>query len=274
MSHTPWAVVLGASVGTGAAISRAVAARPGLDVFGVHRGSHREAAAELVAEVEGLGRRLHFLEGDAASPEAAEAGAAEVIEVCGPRSVHLLVHSLASASLGDLAAPGEGRLSPAQIRKTYEVMAHSFLWWTRALLDADALAPGARVLALTNPLDASLIRACGLIASTKAALEGYVRALAMELGPLGFRVNLLRFPTVITPAVEVVYGPERIAAIERIHERMIPAGRMCTTDEVGRFVSLLCEPETEWFNGATIDFSGGMTLGLAELVLGGGGRGS
>ena len=96
-----------------------------------------------------------------------------------------------------------------------------------------------------------------------------MKALALELGPLGLRVNLLRFPTVITPAVEVVYGKEELDRIVAVHERMIPAGRMCTVEEVGRLVGLLCEPELEWFNGASIDYTGGMSLGLAELLLGG-----
>lgn len=268
MPQAQWSVVLGASVGTGAAIARAVAARPGLNVFGVHRGRHPEDAAQVVAQVEALGRRIHLHQADAASIEGAEAGAAQALEICGHQGVRLFVHSLASASLGDLAAPGEHRLSARQIHKTFDVMAHSFLFWARALLDQEVLAPGARLLALSNPLDVSLIRACGLIAATKAALEGYVRALALELGPLGYRVNLLRFPTVITPAVEVVYGKEELDRIVALHQRMIPAGRMCTVDEVGRLVGLLAEPETEWFNGASIDFTGGMTLGMAELLLG------
>jgi hypothetical protein len=42
---------------------------------------------------------------------------------------------------------------------------------------------------------------------------------------------------------------------------------MCTLEEVGRCVSVLARDETEWFNGATIDFTGGMTLRLLDLVL-------
>jgi NAD(P)-dependent dehydrogenase (short-subunit alcohol dehydrogenase family) len=124
------------------------------------------------------------------------------------------------------------------------------------------------LLGLTNPLGESLIRPCGLIAAAKAALESYVRSLAIELGPRGHRVNLLKFSTVITPAVKTVYGPEAMERIEAVHRRMIPAGRMCTVDEVGRFVSTLAGDSCAWLNGATIDFTGGMTLGLADLLLG------
>ena len=95
----------------------------------------------------------------------------------------------------------------------------------------------------------------------------YVRHLAMELGPLGHRVNLLKFGTVVTPALRVVMGPEAMSRLERAHRDMIPAGRMVTLEEVAAFVSLLMRDEAAWFNGATIDFSGGMTLRLLDLLL-------
>ena len=42
---------------------------------------------------------------------------------------------------------------------------------------------------------------------------------------------------------------------------------MCTVDEVGRMISLLLRDETFWFNGATIDYTGGMTLRLFDMIL-------
>jgi NAD(P)-dependent dehydrogenase (short-subunit alcohol dehydrogenase family) len=259
-------VVLGASSGTGHAIARAVASDPGLDIFGVHRGHHPEGAAELEQIVAAAGRRALLRVDDAGTVEAASAGADELLRHAGTRSVRFFVHSLANASLGHLAVGGD-ILSPRQIQKTFDSMAHSFVYWTRALVERDLLAPGARLLALTNPLDESLVAKCGLIAATKGALQMYVRVLALELGPLGHRVNLLKFATVVTPAVAKVYGETELARVEALHRQMIPAGRMCTTTEVGRLVSLLLDERAEWFNGATIDFSGAMTQSLIELVL-------
>src|SRR5262245_41241548 len=88
-SGTGWAVVLGASEGTGAAIARAVAHSPGYDVFGVHRGHHLDAAATLAADIAAAGRRLHLRTADAATPEGAAAGADELATVAGPRGVRL-----------------------------------------------------------------------------------------------------------------------------------------------------------------------------------------
>lgn len=257
--------MLGASAGSGAAIARALATDPGLHVFGAHRGKHPTSAAAVAAAVQARGVAYTEWLGDASTPEGAAAGADALLAAAGPRSVHFFVHSLASASVGRLASTSP--LAPRQITRTFDVMAHSFVYWTQALLERDLLAPGARLLGLTNPLDESLIVDCGLIAATKGALQAYVRALALELGPQGYRVNLLKFSTVITPAVEQVYGADAVEALTRAHERLLPAGRMCTVDEVGALVSLLAGPAAAYFNGATIDFSGGMSLGLADRYL-------
>ena len=36
--------------------------------------------------------------------------------------------------------------------------------------------------------------------------------------------------------------------------------------EVARLVAILCGPDAAWFNGATLDFTGGMSQGLLNLV--------
>jgi NAD(P)-dependent dehydrogenase (short-subunit alcohol dehydrogenase family) len=266
--HRPeWAVILGASAGTGAAVARAVAASPGLHVFGAHRGHHPEEAERVAADVARAGKRAVLWVADAGNAEGAARGADAVLAAAGPGRVRLFVHSIANASLGRLASRGADQVVTRQVQKTFDSMAHSFVYWTQELLARDLLAPGARLLGLTNPLSESLLHNCGLVAASKAALEMYVRHLAFELGPLGHRVNLLKFPTVITPAVEKVYAPDVLARLEDAHRRMIPAGRMCTLEEVAAFVAFLAGDGGEWFNGATIDFTGGMTQSLLDLVL-------
>lgn len=262
-----WALILGASSGTGAAIAEAVARKPGLDVFGVHRGRYAESAAQLEQAVQDTGRRVELWQADASTPEAAEAGVEALRQVAGPRSVKLFVHSIAGASVGHFLSQGEDRLHAKRIRRTFDTMAHSFVYWAQALVAADLLAPEARLLGLQNPLDVTHLSNTGLISASKAALEMYVRYLAVELGPLGHRVNLLKFGTVMTPALKHVYSPEALARLEATHSRMNPAGRMCTVEEVARFVTVLVGEDAAWFNGATIDFSGGMTLRLMDLVL-------
>lgn len=264
---TTWTVILGASTGTGAAIARAVSERPGLDVFGVHRGRHRESAATVQRDVESVGRRCVFYEGEAGTADAAAKGADALLEAAGPRCVKLFVHSLANASLGRLASGDDEQLTPQHFQKTFDSMAHSFVYWVQALLARDLLAPEAQLLGLSNPLVDSLVRNGGLITATKAALEVYVRHLAWELGPRGHRVNLLKFGGVLTTASEVTFSGEAGVALREVLPRVIPAGRMVTLEEVARFVSVLAGDDARWFNGATIDFTGAQTQSLFDALI-------
>lgn len=262
-----WAVVLGASSGTGAAVARAVARDPGLHIFGVHRGHYPDLADGLANDVRASGQRIHLRCGDAGTPEGAVAGADELLAVAGKHSVQLFVHSIANAAVGLLTSGGETQLRVHQVHKTFDAMAHSFVYWTQELLARDLLAPGAHLLGLTNPMDEIVVRNTALIGATKAALAVYVRHLAHELGPLGYRANLIRFGAVRTHAVERTFGEARLAALEHALQRSIPARRLCTLEEVARLVTLLAGDTLSWFNGAIIDFTGGESQGMFDSLL-------
>jgi len=266
MSEPHWAVVLGASAGTGAAVSTALAQDPGLHVFGVHRGNHPGTAAQVEASVLNAGRRIHLRVGDAATPEGADAGVQELLALAGPRSVKFFVHSIANASVGYLVE-GKSTLHPKQVRSTFDGMAHSFIWWAQAMFDADLLAPEARLLGLSNPLTDNLLGPTALIAASKAALEVYVQHLAKELGPHGHRVNLLKFGSVITKAARTTFGDDVLERHQALLRRAIPAGRTCEMEEVARLVSFLAGPHAGWFNGATIDFTGAEVQSLFDAMV-------
>jgi NAD(P)-dependent dehydrogenase (short-subunit alcohol dehydrogenase family) len=265
-----WALVLGASAGSGAAIARAVVRDPGLDLFGIHRGHYPEQAQALEEDLRASGRRIVMHVADAGHAEGVRACADALEAATGARSVGLVVHAISGASLGHFLATRGDAFQQRHVEKTFDYMAHSFVYWAQALHDRDLLAPGARLLGLTNLLHDSVVHDCGLIAAAKGALEMYVRYLAVELGRFGHRVNLLKFGTLITPALERMLGPERKRRLETLYQEMIPAGRPLKPEDLGRVVSFLAREESEWFNGAVIDFTGGMTLRLLDIVAGAG----
>ena len=88
------------------------------------------------------------------------------------------MHSLSGASLGHFLKydnlPEKDQIALWQVEKTFNYLAHSFLYWARALYEASVLAPGARLLGLTNALEHQMLHNCGLIGAAKAALEQYV----------------------------------------------------------------------------------------------------
>ncbi|MEQ8953899.1 MAG: SDR family oxidoreductase, partial [Gammaproteobacteria bacterium] len=265
-----WALVLGASVGTGAAIAQEIGEIPGFNVIGFHRGNYPDEAEELQKAVSETGGKLVLCKHNAGNPDDVDECINLIKEHAPAESIKLFVHSISGASLGHFIADESDTETETfadwQFEKTFNYLAHSFPIWARALHENRLLAPGARLLGLTNALEHQMLHNCGMIAAAKAALEMYVRYLSVELGRFGHRVNLLRFGSVITPALEQMLGPEALQQFEAVHRHLLAAGRTCTTKEVARFVALLTREDTEWFNGATIDFTGGLTQRLLDVA--------
>lgn len=269
-SSERWALILGASVGIGAAIAEVIAEDPALKVLGFHRGNHPEEAQALVDLIRSRGGEITLCEKNAGDPETIESCVEIVKEYIPAGGIKLFVHSLSGASLGhflkyDNVAESD-QLATWQFEKTFNYLAHSFPYWARSLHEASLLAPEARLLGLTNALEHQMLHNCGLIAAAKAALEMYVRYLSTELGRYGHRVNLLRFGSVLTPALTKMLGPEAVREFEDVHKKLLAAGRTCKAEEVARMVALLTREDTAWFNGATIDFTGGLTQRLLDVV--------
>jgi NAD(P)-dependent dehydrogenase (short-subunit alcohol dehydrogenase family) len=264
---SPWAVVLGYSSGAGAAIAEALARDPGYDVFGVHRGNHPELAAEVCGRVREHGHSVHERRADAGTHRGAAEGCAELLEVAGPGSVAFFVHALANASLGPLTDPSGKHLDAEQISRTFDGMAHSFVYWVQEMLARELLAPGARILGLTNNATVSVVGHLPAIAASKAALEIYVRHLAHELGPSGYLVSLLRFGAVETAALRKVFPDASWRHMVEVHERISPRRRMTDITEVARFASYLTREEAAPFHGATIDFTGGEAISFYHHLL-------
>jgi enoyl-[acyl-carrier-protein] reductase (NADH) len=178
----------------------------------------------------------------------------------------MFVHAIANASVGFLVR-GPSLLHRKQIEKTFNSMAHSFVYWTRGLYERGLLAEGASILALTNAIKESTLGNLSAIAASKAALEMYVKPLAWELGPEGYKVNALKYGTVESAALEWIFPSEVWEDVKAVHHDMHCARRMGTVEEVGEFVSVLAGPKGAWFNGAVIDFTGGQMNSVYDLLM-------
>jgi NAD(P)-dependent dehydrogenase (short-subunit alcohol dehydrogenase family) len=253
-------LVLGASSGFGAASSLALA-RAGLDVFGVHldRKATLASVDRLVAEIRALGREAHFFNVNAADPDA-RARTADVIqgtlEARGATGgLRVLLHSLAFGTLKLFVAEGDrDAVTPAQIDMTLDVMAHSLVYWTQAIVTRGLMGPGGRIYAMTSSGGTRALPCYGPVSAAKAALEAHVRQLAVELAPRAITVNALRAGVTATPAARKIPGYERLAA-EAL--RRNPSGRMTTPEDVARALVVLAHPDTAWITGNVIGVDGG-----------------
>ena len=259
-NRTRWALVLGASSGFGEACSIALA-RAGWNVFGVHldRKATQANADRIVAEIGAAGRRAEFFNVNAADEARRAEVVAAIAKTCGaepPESrVSVLLHSLAFGTLKPVFGENrEASLSKAQIEMTLDVMANSLAYWTQDLVFGDLFAPGGRIFAMTSAGDHIVWPAYGAVSAAKAALESWVRQLAVELAPRKIAVNALRAGVTDTPALRKIPGNQEM--IERV-QKMHPAGRLTTPSDVAAALVALSQPGGAWVSGNVIGVDGG-----------------
>lgn len=91
--------------------------------------------------------------------------------------------------------------------------------------------------------------------AAKAALIGYAKALAKELGPSGIRVNCV-CPGLIDTPMNAALAPEALADICE----ETPLGRMGTPEEVAQAIRFLASPQAGFITGQVLGVNGGLVV--------------
>jgi len=98
-------------------------------------------------------------------------------------------------------------------------------------------------------------------ATTKAAIHGLTRTLALELGADGITVNAIG-PGPIETELFTSANPPGAPATQRILDS-IPVGRMGQPEEVAHLAASLLDERAGFTTGQIVYVCGGMTIGLA-----------
>jgi NAD(P)-dependent dehydrogenase (short-subunit alcohol dehydrogenase family) len=93
--------------------------------------------------------------------------------------------------------------------------------------------------------------------STKFAMEGMTKSIALDLAKYGIRVNSVAPTFVATPlTTPFLANPE----FKEYVESSIPLGRMATVEEVAAAVVYLASPASQIVTGASLVVDGGWTM--------------
>ena len=247
-------VVTGASSGIG----RAAAARFGRDGAAVLAVGRKAAALEDVAhEIERTGGRCRPFEADVTSPAAPGAIVAEAVRAFG--GLTTLVNAAGIFTAGTVEQTADAawdEMLDVNLRAPFRVM--------RAAAPHLAASRGSVV----NISSVTGLRAFpGLVAYcvSKAGLDQLTRCAALELAPLGVRVNAVNPGVVVTDLHRRAgFTEDRYAAFLERAKETHPLGRPGEPEEIADLIAFLASDRAGWITGETISIDGGRHLTCAR----------
>ncbi|MBX5467240.1 MAG: glucose 1-dehydrogenase [Firmicutes bacterium] len=130
----------------------------------------------------------------------------------------------------------------------------------QAVLPAFRAAAGGAIVNVSSIASRMVFPGSAAYAASKGAVEGLTRALAVELAPLGIRVNAVAPYAIATEAWNGMMAahPEMEAPLRAT----IPLGRFGHPQEVAELVAFLVSPAAGFINGAIYAINGGATSAL------------
>ncbi|MGB8405187.1 MAG: SDR family oxidoreductase [Mycobacterium sp.] len=242
------AVVTGASRGIGAAIALLLAAR-GFRVVVNYRSSAGEAD-EVVRAATAAGGEAMAIRADVTVADDVAALVSETERRWG--GVDVLVHNAlipyAITSFADLTWEQLGGKLDAELHAAYLV--------TKAVVPSMLSNGYGRLVYMSTVLSRHPRDGMILLGTAKAAMDQFVRYVALELAPHGITANLVAPATVQGTAMNQALTPEKLHDLGAA----TPMGRLVRPDDIAHTVAFLASEEASFTTGHYIPLDGGLAM--------------
>lgn len=243
------ALVTGGSRGLGAATALALADQ-GADVAISYVASADKAQA-VVAQLQAKGVRAIAIQSDQADMAAAKPLVAQVLAQLG--QLDILVNNAAIAVQGKTV--DDPALDTVNLDRQWQVNVMGTVATTRAA--APVLADGGRIVFIGSLLGGHVpFAGAADYAGTKAAIAGYAKGVARDLGGRNITVNTVQPGVMPTDMAAELLGNGVPDALMDLH----PIRRIATLEEVAALVCHLAGPNGGYITSSVIDVSGGLAI--------------
>ncbi|HBP28104.1 MAG: SDR family NAD(P)-dependent oxidoreductase [Advenella sp.] len=243
-------LITGGSRGLGVALAHAFADR-GADVA-ISYATSADKAAAVVEALKAKGVRAIAIQSDQSELKSAQPLIDGVIAALG--RLDILVNNAGIAIQGQLV--DDPALDAENYNQQWQVNVMGTIANTRAA--ASKLSDGGRIIFIGSRLGTSIpFASVADYAGTKAALVGYAKGIARDLGSRNITVNVVQpgiMPTDM--AAEVASELPTREAILDLH----PIRRIATLEEVAETVCFLAGPSAGYITGETLSISGGLGI--------------
>lgn len=241
------AVVTGASRGIGKAIALQLGKQKGYTVLGT---ATSDAGAEKISDylqeagINGKGYRLNVT--DDASIQAFSKQIQEDYEA------PLILVNNAGVTRDNILM----RMKDEEWQEVINTNLSAIFRVSKALVRGMTKARWGRIISISSVVGSSGNMGQANYAASKAGIEGFSRALAIELGSRGITVNCVAPGFIDTDMTKEISEEHSQLLLSKI-----PLGRYGQPDEIAAAVAFLASDEAGYITGETLHINGGMYMG-------------
>ena len=240
------ALVTGASRGIGKACALRLA-EDGYDVA-VNYNSSDAKAAEVVAEIEKLGRKAAAFRADTADVNAVQEMFRDIHKEFGQLDV--LVNNAGVVDDAYLLMINEDSLS-----RSLDINIKGYFHCAQQAALKMMSKKHGKIINISSVSSILAVEGQGVYSATKGAVNSMTATLAKELAPRGITVNAVAPGFIETEMIDSIPAEKKDAYI-----KAIPLKHFGTVNDVANVVSSLCSPAFDYVTGQVIVLDGGLSL--------------